>query len=139
MIEFEQYGNGSHKLIGLHGWFGDENTFKALENSLNPEHFQCVWLAHRGYGKSREIQGSYTMEEMADDALDVARSLGWEKFSVIGHSMGERRLSSFRRKRAVLSTNWSPSHLPQRLPFLSMNRRSDCSTPRPMILAAARW
>lgn len=88
MIEFEQYGEGAHKLIGLHGWFGDENTFKTLENSLDPERFQCLWLAHRGYGKSKEIRGSYTMEEMADDALDVVRSLGWDKFSVIGHSMG---------------------------------------------------
>lgn len=88
MIKFEQFGTGSHKLIGLHGWFGDENTFKALESSLDPDQFQCVWLAHRGYGKSREIHGDYTMEEMADDAFDVAHSLGWDKFSVIGHSMG---------------------------------------------------
>jgi esterase len=28
------------------------------------------------------------MEEMADDALEIADRLGWEKFSIIGHSMG---------------------------------------------------
>lgn len=88
MIKFEQFGSGSHKVIGLHGWLGDENTFKALESSLDPDKFQCVWLAHRGYGKSREIHGDYTMEEMGDDALEVVHGLGWDTFSVIGHSMG---------------------------------------------------
>lgn len=88
MVEFEEFGSGPKKVIGLHGWFGDESCFKALQLSLDPAEHHCVWLAHRGYGRSRSITGKYSMEEMADDAIEVARSLGWTHFGVIGHSMG---------------------------------------------------
>lgn len=88
MIEFDRYGNGEHKVLGIHGWFGDENTFKSLESSLDPADFECAWLAHRGYGRSRDIPGRYDMVEMANDAIAVADRLGWSSFSLIGHSMG---------------------------------------------------
>jgi len=88
VIEYAEYGTGPTKLIGLHGWFGDETCFKPLELSLDPKKFHCVWLAHRGYGKSKSIEGEYTMEEMADDALAITSHLGWDKYAVIGHSMG---------------------------------------------------
>ena len=88
MIEFVRYGYGDRKLLGLHGWFGNENTFKPLELSLDPAEFECAWLAHRGYGLSIDVHGRYDMPEMAADALAVADRLGWSRFSVIGHSMG---------------------------------------------------
>lgn len=88
MISFDRYGHGERKLLGLHGWFGDERTFKPLEHSLDPGEVECAWLAHRGYGASRDVQGRYDMAEMAADAIAVANSLGWSSFSVIGHSMG---------------------------------------------------
>jgi esterase len=88
MIEFERYGHGKHKVLGIHGWFGDEISFKSLELSLDPAEFECAWLAHRGYGLSINVEGNYDMAEIADDAIAVADSLGWKSFSVIGHSMG---------------------------------------------------
>ncbi|MFF7163130.1 alpha/beta fold hydrolase [Streptomyces sp. NPDC008086] len=42
----------------------------------------------RGYGEAMDTPGTYTMEEVAADALAVADDLGWNTFSVIGHSMG---------------------------------------------------
>jgi esterase len=88
VINFDQFGRGKRKLIGLHGWFGDETTFKPLELSLDPNEFHCAWLAQRGYGTSADVTGDYTMAEMANDALAVADHLGWTDFNVIGHSMG---------------------------------------------------
>lgn len=88
MIEFDRYGQGKHKILGIHGWFGDETSLKPLELSLDPAEFECAWLAHRGYGRSMNIEGRYDMAEMAEDAIAVADSLGWTSFSVIGHSMG---------------------------------------------------
>lgn len=88
MIELVNYGHGAKKLIGLHGWFGDETTFSPLESSLDPDLFECAWLAHRGYGRSLGIPGRYDMREMAQDTIDVADRLGWSTFSLIGHSMG---------------------------------------------------
>jgi len=88
MINFDRYGHGERKLIGLHGWYGDRRTFKPLELSLDPATVECAWLSHRGYDSSIDIAGRYDVAEMASDALAVADRLGWTTFSLIGHSMG---------------------------------------------------
>ncbi|OTP76201.1 alpha/beta fold hydrolase [Caballeronia sordidicola] len=92
MIAYEKYGHGEHKIFGIHGWFGDEKTFKSLELSLDPAEFECVWLAHRGYGRSIDLAGRYDMAEMASDAIAVANHLNWSRFSVMGHSMGGKAI-----------------------------------------------
>jgi len=45
-------------------------------------------MDYRGYGGSRGLSGRYTMEEIASDALALADRLGWQRFSLVGHSMG---------------------------------------------------
>jgi pimeloyl-ACP methyl ester carboxylesterase len=42
----------------------------------------------RGYGQSRDVSGSYSIGEVAADAISLADQLGWREFHVVGHSMG---------------------------------------------------
>ena len=44
----------------------------------------------RGYGGRKEVAGEFTMDEAAADAIALADELGWDRFSVVGHSMGAR-------------------------------------------------
>jgi pimeloyl-ACP methyl ester carboxylesterase len=92
MIGFKQFGQGEHKVIALHGWFGDERTYDALQPALDPDRFAYASMAYRGYGMSKDIAGSYTMDEIAADALSLADQLGWTKFSLVGHSMGGKAI-----------------------------------------------
>jgi pimeloyl-ACP methyl ester carboxylesterase len=41
----------------------------------------------RGYGGRQQVPGEFTMAEAASDAIALADELGWERFSMIGHSM----------------------------------------------------
>lgn len=82
------FGQGPLKVMALHGWFGDETTYSPLFRSLDPDRFHWVSPALRGYGVSRHLHGAYTMPEIAEDVLALADDLGWERFSLIGHSMG---------------------------------------------------
>jgi pimeloyl-ACP methyl ester carboxylesterase len=41
----------------------------------------------RGYGDRKQDAGDFTMEEAAADAVALADELGWDRFSLIGHSM----------------------------------------------------
>ena len=41
----------------------------------------------RGYGRSKDLEGAYTLEEVTQDCLALADHLGWEHFHVVGHSM----------------------------------------------------
>ena len=81
-------GNGEHKVMVLHGWFGDYAVFEPIFNSLDKGKFTYTFLDYRGYGKSKDRSGNYSMKEIASDAIELANTLGWDKFHLIGHSMG---------------------------------------------------
>ncbi len=88
MIGYHLYGDGPHKVLVLHGWFGDSSAFDLVRPFLDTDKFTYAFMDYRGYGQSAHLGGAHTMPEIAQDALDLADSLGWETFSLIGHSMG---------------------------------------------------
>lgn len=61
-----------------------------MREHLDGDAFSYAFLDCRGYGEAIDADGAFTMEEVAEDALAVADHLGWETFSVIGHSMGAK-------------------------------------------------
>jgi len=81
-------GTGAHKVIALHGWFADRHAFAPMEGVLTGSEFTYAFMDCRGYGGMRDVAGSYTMDEIAADALALADTFGWPEFSLIGHSMG---------------------------------------------------
>jgi esterase len=87
-IGYEVLGQGPRKVLALHGWFGDHACYAPLKDALTLDEFSYAAIAYRGYGLSKGLRGSYSMEEIATDALAVADALGWASFSLIGHSMG---------------------------------------------------
>ncbi len=81
-------GDGPHKVIAVHGWFADRSAYDPVLADLDGGAFQYALVDLRGYGEARSAVGSYTTGEAADDVLELADRLGWERFSLIGHSMG---------------------------------------------------
>ena len=81
-------GSGPHKVIGLHGWFGHANGWGPFAQHLNGKDFSYAFMDQRGYGGMKGKGGPYTVEQIARDALALADHLGWQRFSLIGHSMG---------------------------------------------------
>jgi pimeloyl-ACP methyl ester carboxylesterase len=71
----------------LHGWFGSALGWGHLPEYLNTTDFSYVFADLRGYGSRKGEAGQYTMAEAAADAIGLADALGWERFSLIGHSM----------------------------------------------------
>jgi pimeloyl-ACP methyl ester carboxylesterase len=80
-------GSGDHHVIALHGWFGSALGWGHLPEYLNTAEFSYVFPDLRGYGSRRDEAGEFTMAEAAADALVLADQLGWDRFSLIGHSM----------------------------------------------------
>lgn len=85
---YVQVGRGPRKVLAMNGWFGSAEDWRALVPALDPEAFTYVFFDYRGYGRSRERTGAFTFEEAAQDVLALADHLGWDRFSLIGHSMG---------------------------------------------------
>ncbi|MER5640824.1 alpha/beta hydrolase [Kitasatospora sp. NPDC002227] len=87
-ISHRTVGTGPHKVIALHDWFGTAAGWGAFLDHLDGERFSYAFLDYRGYGERAEVAGEFTLAEIAADALALADQLGWQQFSLIGHSMG---------------------------------------------------
>src|SRR6202034_513573 len=84
---YVKVGRGDHRVIALHGWFGSALGWGTLTDYLNTAQFSYVFPDLRGYGSRRDEAGEFTMAEAAADALGLADALGWDRFSLVGHSM----------------------------------------------------
>jgi pimeloyl-ACP methyl ester carboxylesterase len=85
-------GNGPRRVIALHGWFGDHRAFAPIWPYLDQARFSYAFMDYRGYGGARSVGGEHTMDEIARDTLEVADALGWQRFALIGHSMGGKAI-----------------------------------------------
>lgn len=85
----QAYGPKDGKpVIALHGWLDNAATFARLAPKL--EGLRIVALDFPGHGLSehRPAGASYAIWDYVYDVLQVAEHFGWERFSVVGHSMG---------------------------------------------------
>jgi pimeloyl-ACP methyl ester carboxylesterase len=83
-------GSGEHHVLAVHGWFGSARGWGSMPGFLDGSAYTYVFMDLRGYGDRREVPGEFSIEEAAADALAVADALGWDRFSVLGHSMGAK-------------------------------------------------
>ena len=75
--------------LGLHGWLDNANTFDKIAPLL-PENIRFVAMDFPGHGQSshRWPGMPYIHLEYVADVKKVVSQLGWEKFSIISHSLG---------------------------------------------------
>ncbi|MCF6196127.1 MAG: alpha/beta hydrolase, partial [Emcibacter sp.] len=81
-------GSGPQKVIILHGWWGDYTAYSAMLPYLDGAQFTYAFMDYRGYGKSSDMAGPHSIEQIAQDAIRLADYLNWDEFHAIGHSMG---------------------------------------------------
>jgi len=88
-LYYELHGKGSQKVLFIMGflspcrhWDQQVDFFEKLEE------YQVCIFDNRGAGKSSVPRTNYRTSDMAQDALELVDHLGWEKFHLVGLSMG---------------------------------------------------
>lgn len=76
------------KVLALHGWLDNAASFFPLAEHL-PQ-LDLVMPDLPGHGRSAHIGpgAEYTGGVAVNAVLDIADALGWQRFSLLGHSMG---------------------------------------------------
>ncbi len=87
-IGYKTNGNGPQKVLFLHGWLSDYTVYNEIIPFFDGDLYTSVFADYRGYGLSSHMDGDYSIDEIAKDVLDLVQKLGWDKFHIIGHSMG---------------------------------------------------
>lgn len=76
-------------VLGLHGWLDNAATFDRLAPRLLERlDLRLVSLDLPGHGWSQHKQGPYHFIDSVADAVAAADALGWDRFTLLGHSMG---------------------------------------------------
>ncbi len=87
VLGHDRLGSGPQAVVVLNDWLCDTSTWDGARPYLDLEHFSWAFADLRGYGRSRELSGAFTALEAAGDVLALADVLGWQRFSIVGHSM----------------------------------------------------
>ncbi len=83
-------GAGGRPLLLLHGFTGARTDFEHWIDPLAELGYHVVAPDQRGHGASDQPddEAAYSFEAFRDDALALADALGWDRFALLGHSMG---------------------------------------------------
>lgn len=79
---------GAPRVLALHGWLDNAASFVPLAAHLPG--IELVALDLPGHGRSAHLPAGaeYTPMVALAAVLDAADALGWERFALLGHSMG---------------------------------------------------
>lgn len=82
-------GSGAPLLL-LHGFTGAKEDFVDFLDGFADRGWHVVAPDLRGHGASDapDDEAAYSLATMATDALALADELGWDRFDLLGHSMG---------------------------------------------------
>lgn len=83
-------GAGGRPLLLAHGWTGSKEDFADWMLPLADAGYHVVVPDHRGHGASAkpDDERAYSLDIFAADVVGLADVLGWDRFVLLGHSMG---------------------------------------------------
>lgn len=88
-LNYERQGDsskGGDPIILIHGLFGDLDNLKSISRSL-ADQYTVVNLDVRNHGQSPHCD-SMDYADMASDVIAIADKEGFDRFHLLGHSMG---------------------------------------------------
>ncbi len=85
-IYYKEYGQGAPLLL-IAGLGSDSTSWLPVVIGLS-KHFRVITFDNRGVGQSTQNNNNITIEDMADDAASLIKSLSLAKVNILGHSMG---------------------------------------------------
>lgn len=89
-LSVAEAGVGGAPLLLVHGFTGAKEDFGDWMGSFADAGFWAVAPDLRGHGASAKParEADYSLAAFADDLVALTADLGWDRFAVVGHSMG---------------------------------------------------
>ncbi len=89
-LTISEAGVGGRPLLLVHGFTGSRHDFALALEGLAAAGWHVVAPDLRGHGESAKptSEDDYTFDVFTDDLLALADAIGFDHFSILGHSMG---------------------------------------------------
>lgn len=134
-LYFRRYGReGDKPLIILHGLFGLSDNWDSFARRFAEEGFDVVVPDQRNHGRSGHSP-VHSYEALCDDLLELTDKLGYDRISLLGHSMGGKAAMQFafdhpEKIDRLIIADISPTtsgHNPQHQQLIDIMRKLDLS------------
>lgn len=86
--------NESERIVFVHGLMAFAANWRKIANRLEDQ-YQCLIYDQRGHGRSFKPETGYRTEDFAEDLYRITEDLGWDRFHLVGHSMGGKNAIVF--------------------------------------------
>lgn len=86
---------GGRRVLALHGWLDNAASFLPLAAELPQYDWVALDFAGHGHSAHRAPRDWYAFLDHLDDVAAVLDELGWERCTLVGHSMGGAVASVF--------------------------------------------
>jgi pimeloyl-ACP methyl ester carboxylesterase len=88
-LYYETHGDGGEPLVLVHGYTGDITDWRHQLPEFSTTH-RVLAFDHRGHGQSQapSDRSAYSMPQLADDVESLVQMAGFERYHLVGHSMG---------------------------------------------------
>jgi len=88
-LNYELHGDSGEPLVLVHGYTGDVTDWRHQLPAFSQSH-RVLIVDNRGHGSSEAPpdRSVYTVEQIASDVQALTREVGFERFHLLGHSMG---------------------------------------------------
>ena len=89
-LAITEAGSGGRPLLLVHGYTGSRTDFDMAFEGLAEAGWHVVAPDLRGHGGSSHppSEADYTLDHFAADVLALAKAMGFDRFAILGHSMG---------------------------------------------------
>jgi pimeloyl-ACP methyl ester carboxylesterase len=89
-LAVSEAGVGGRPLMLVHGFTGSRDDWSPVIGPLVDAGRHTIAADNRGHGDSGRPgdEASYTFAQLADDCFAVADAIGWDRFTLLGHSLG---------------------------------------------------
>jgi 3-oxoadipate enol-lactonase len=89
-LEMAEAGDGGRPVLLVHGFTADRDEVAGVLGALADRGWHAVAPDLRGHGRSDHPPeaAAYSFEILAADLVALADALGWDRFALLGHSMG---------------------------------------------------
>ena len=88
-LYYESHGDSGEPLVLVHGFTGDITDWRHQIGELTGE-YRLLIFDNRGHGRSSvpTEEGAFGIDVMAGDVAGLAAHVGFERYHLLGHSMG---------------------------------------------------
>ncbi len=96
-LEYFEHGHGPERVVLVHGFQASAAIWRLVQEALPTDRYTSIAINNRGAGGSEAPprEDDFSVQIFAADVFELVSQLGWDDFTLVGHSLGGATVAQF--------------------------------------------